>query len=136
MKTIGFIKANIRQFAVFILIGLLSALVDIGLLQLLIHFGYSPYWSTTVGFFVGFIVNFILHQNVTFSAQWGINTILKFTLVVLINYVLTLILIKFTLFWVSQILIGKILSLPIVAINGFVLSKYWIFKDGIRTNHL
>jgi len=25
-------------------------------------------------------------------------------------------------------LVGKIISLPIVAVNGFFLSKYWVFK--------
>jgi hypothetical protein len=25
-------------------------------------------------------------------------------------------------------LAGKLVSLPVVALNGFVLSKYWIFK--------
>ncbi len=30
--------------------------------------------------------------------------------------------------WLDSLMAGKLVSLPLVAVNGFVLSRRWIFK--------
>lgn len=116
------------QFGVFVLGGGLSAVVDIGLLQLLILQGVSVPVATTVGFFAGLCVNYAFHAKVTFKNVASVVTLRRFLCVVAINYLLTLGLVTASVALVDIALVGKIVSLPVVAVNGFFLSKYWIFK--------
>ena len=48
--------------------------------------------------------------------------------VVGLNYGLTIACVALTVALVDNPLAGKILSLPLVAVNGYLLSRYWIFK--------
>ncbi|KQQ87766.1 GtrA family protein [Massilia sp. Leaf139] len=116
------------QFLVFIAGGGLSALVDIGLMQLLIVNGVAPLAATTAGFAAGLCVNYAFHARVTFKNVTSLRTLSRFLCVVGLNYLLTLGLVAVSVALLQQALIGKLLSLPLVAVNGFFLSKHWIFK--------
>lgn len=116
------------QFGVFVLGGGLSAAVDIGLLQLLISQGAAVPVATTIGFLAGLCVNYAFHAKVTFKNVTSAATLRRFLCVVLVNYLLTLGLVTASVALVDSALVGKIVSLPLVAVNGFFLSKYWIFK--------
>ena len=47
-----------RQFIVYIVVGIVSALIDVGLMQLLLFFGIHYLVAATFGFAVGLLVNF------------------------------------------------------------------------------
>lgn len=117
-----------RQFLVFIAGGGLSALVDIGLMQLLIMNGTDALAAATAGFAAGLCVNYAFHARVTFKNVTTVRTLSRFLCVVALNYLLTLGLVALSVALLEQALVGKVLSLPVVAINGFFLSKHWIFK--------
>lgn len=116
------------QFLVFIAGGGLSALVDIGIMQLLILNGVAPLTAATAGFAAGLCVNYAFHARVTFKNVTTLRTLSRFLCVVGLNYLLTLGLVAVSVALFQQALIGKLLSLPLVAVNGFFLSKNWIFK--------
>ncbi len=117
-----------QQFFIFLVVGVLSALIDLTAMQSLIFFGCHYLLSTSVGFLLGLIVNYMLHANLTFKAPSSNLTIFKFGCVVVINYIITMIFVYAALHIFKSALLGKIASLPFIAINGFLLSKYWIFK--------
>jgi putative flippase GtrA len=117
-----------RQFAVFVAGGLTCALVDIGLMQLLIAGGVHFASATTAGFGAGLLVNFAFHSRVTFAAAATPFNFVRYMCVVGINYLLTMACVALSVPLLGNPLYGKIVSLPLVALNGFVLSKYWIFK--------
>jgi hypothetical protein len=48
--------------------------------------------------------------------------------VVGINYLITIGLVSVALMLGALPLVGKLLSLPVVAVNGYLLSKHWIFE--------
>ncbi|MFC5461346.1 GtrA family protein [Massilia niabensis] len=116
------------QFLVFVAGGALSALVDIGLLQLLVYNGVAPLAATSAGFLAGLCVNYAFHAKVTFKNVTTVRTLSRFLCVVGLNYLLTLGLVAVSVALVEQPLVGKLVSLPLVAMNGFFLSKHWIFK--------
>jgi len=116
------------QFLVFIAGGALSALVDIGLMQLLIVSQVDPLAATSVGFLAGLLVNYAFHSKVTFKNVMSTKTLVRFLCVVGLNYMLTLALVALSLSFFHNALVGKLVSLPLVALNGFFLSKHWIFK--------
>lgn len=116
------------QFLVFVAGGALSALVDIGLLQLLTAKGVDAFVATTVGFLAGLAVNYAFHAKVTFKNVTNLGTMARFLCVVGINYLITLGFVAASLALFHLPVLGKLMSLPVVALNGFFLSKHWIFK--------
>jgi len=117
-----------RQFVVYSLVGGVSALIDVGLMQLLISCGVYYLTATTVGFLLGLLVNFLLHARVTFKKDYYCAMFARYVIVVLANYIFTIAIVELFHRTLSLPVLGKIVSLPLVAVIGFFLSKYWIFK--------
>jgi putative flippase GtrA len=117
-----------RQFAVFISGGLLCALVDVGLMQLLLQGGVHATAAASAGFAAGLLVNYAFHSRVTFNAAANRANFARYLCVVGINYLLTIACVAVAATVLDNPLAGKLLSLPLVAVNGYLLSKYWIFK--------
>jgi putative flippase GtrA len=116
------------QFIVFIAGGLLCAVIDIGVMQWLIAQQTSPVISASSGFLAGLLVNYAFHAKVTFKNVATPATFVRFICVVGINYLITIALVALGVALWQSALVGKLVSLPLVAVNGFFLSKYWIFK--------
>jgi putative flippase GtrA len=120
--------AHWRQFATFVTGGVICAVADIGLMQLLLSAGVHYAGATTAGFCAGLLVNYAFHSRVTFSSVATPANFGRYLCVVGLNYLLTLGCVALAVPVVGEPLFGKILSLPLVAVNGYLLSKYWIFK--------
>jgi putative flippase GtrA len=117
-----------RQFAVYIGGGVLCALIDIGLMQLLIAAGAHYASATTAGFVAGLVVNYAFHSRVTFTSTATPTNFVRYLCLIGINYLLTMACVALAVPLLGSALAGKLVSLPLVALNGFVLGKYWIFK--------
>ncbi len=125
--------ARRAQFLVFVSGGVLCAVLDIGVMQLLIGAGVAYPLATTAGFATGLLINYAFHARLTFKARATPFNFLRFLCVVAVNYVLTMACVALAVTLLGDpapqsALIGKLVSLPLVAVNGFLLSKYWIFK--------
>jgi putative flippase GtrA len=117
-----------RQFATFVAGGLVCAVADIGLMQLLIAGGGHYASATSAGFGAALLLNYAFHSRVTFAATASPQRFARFLCLVGVNYLLTMACVALAVALVANPLFGKIVSLPLVALNGFVLGKYWIFK--------
>jgi putative flippase GtrA len=65
---------------------------------------------------------------VTFDAPATPASFARYLCVVGINYLLTLGCVALAQSLAGMPLAGKIVSLPLVAVNGYLLGKLWIFK--------
>lgn len=108
--------------------GVLSALVDIGLMQMLILGGIGVYLATSLGFGGGLLVNYAFHARVTFKRATSLHSFFRYLCVVAMNYLLTLAFVAGAMALFGIALIGKVVSLPVIAAIGFVLSKRWIYR--------
>lgn len=117
-----------RQFGTFIAGGLLCALVDIGVMQLLLRAGAHFTGATTAGFLAGLLVNYAFHSRVTFDAAASASNFARYLCVVGLNYLLTMGCVSLAVALAGMPLAGKIMSLPLVAVSGYLLSKFWIFR--------
>ena len=128
MKTSAFLVSH-RQIAIYISIGIGSAILDVGIMQLLILSGLHFMLAVTAGFIVGLLLNFFLHANFTFRSRHTVRAFSRYMSAVVFNYLLTLL----CVFGFEQIfqlaLVGKLVSLPVVATTGYILGKHWIFKQ-------
>lgn len=117
-----------RQFMTFIAGSLASAVIDIGIMQLMINMGFHHIISATTGFFFGFLFNYAFHANLTFKSVSSTPIVIRFVTVIGINYFITVLFVFLSVSILGNALTGKIASLPFVAVNGFMLSKYWVFR--------
>lgn len=117
-----------HQFLVFLAVGLLSAVIDIGIMQILLLGGAHFSIAVSMGFIIALVVNYIGHSRLTFRAKTSLGGMSSFLVVVLLNYLITLGCTSLSFHLLDVVLLGKLISLPIVAINGYLLSRYWVFK--------
>lgn len=117
-----------RQFLLYLAGGLLCALIDVGLMQVLIGRGIDHVAAATAGFAAGLLINYAFHSTLTFQGAPTVFSFTRYLCVVGFNYLLTIGFVSLAVALADSALAGKLLSLPVVALNGFLLGKYWIFR--------
>jgi len=98
-------------------------------MQLMMLAGFNYIAAITGGFIAGILVSFLFNASLTFRSTMDLPIFARFLTVVAINYLITLVFVFLSLSMLENVLAGKILSLPVVAVNGFLLSKHWVFKS-------
>lgn len=117
-----------RQFLVYLTVGVLSALLDVAVMQLLIVYGVDYRLATSAGFVLGLVFNYLCHQRITFRSRLSLASTLRYITVVGFNYLITLGLVMATVALWQNALPGKLLALPVVALIGFFAARAWIFR--------
>lgn len=117
-----------RQFLLYVAGGVLSALLDVGLMQLLLAAGASVLAAASCGFLAGLVVNYLYHARLTFGHGGGRGALARYLCVVGCNYLVTLGCVGAAHALAGLPLAGKLLSLPLVAAIGYLAGKHWIFK--------
>ena len=118
-----------KQFLIYICVGLATAVIDVGTMQLLISAGMHYKIAVTIAFFLSLFVNFKWHQRYTFQSQYTHSTFMRYGVVVAMNYVLTLACVQMSVSLLDSVLIGKLASLPIIAVHGYLWGRFWVFRQ-------
>ena len=118
-----------RQFMVFLLVGIVSAILDLGMLSALIQLGSHPYLAVSIAFLCGLGINLWLHSRLTFQTNLSTQNALRFLIVVGMNWLIILGVVFIFEQLGNSYLFGKLVSLPLVAIHGFLWSRLWVFKS-------
>ena len=121
--------AALPRFPVYVAGGVLSALLDVGLMQLMLRAGSGHIAAVSAGFVAGLLFNYGFHAAVTFAAPASARSLARYLAVVAANYGLTLAAVELSVRLAGDPLPGKLLALPLVAAVGFVLGKRWIFNQ-------
>jgi len=119
-----------RKFVVYLLVGVFSAAIDVFVFQFMMYLDHSVNFSLLSSFLSGIGINYIGHTNFTFRVRFSCASFARYLAVVVLNYFLA-----FFVVWACVIawdnpLLGKLISLPVVALNGYHLGRKWIFPSG------
>lgn len=117
-----------RQLLVFLVGGVLSVLIDVGVMQLLILNDANVMLATSVGFASGLVFNLTFSARYTFQSALTGQVVLRYLCVVLLNYLITIGCVAMAVALIDNALAGKMLALFIVPVNSFLLGKHWTFK--------
>lgn len=117
------------KFVVYVIVGSLSAIIDLTALNMLISLDTPQWLAVTVAFIAGFVFNVKSHAIFTFVSPLTSKSALKFTAVVAINYLLTLLIIEALTAFSCSLMTAKVVSLPIIAVTGYLLGRHWAFKS-------
>jgi putative flippase GtrA len=116
------------RFALYLAGGVLSAAVDIGTLQALLACGVPTLAATTVAFVAGLVVNYAWHARVTFGQQGKAASFARYLCVVAVTYAMTVALVAGFEHAFGSPLAGKLVALPLTAVAGYLLGKWWIYR--------
>ena len=117
------------KFVVYMIVGLLSAIIDLTTLNILISQDITQWLAVSVAFIAGFVFNVKAHALFTFASPLTSKSALKFTAVIAVNYLLTLLIIESLTALSCSLMTAKVVSLPIIAVSGFLLGRHWAFRD-------
>lgn len=125
-------RAVLTLFAVarFLVTGGLSFLVDLGI------FAAAHYWlrlsvpaATTLAYVTSFAVNFLLNRRWVFrAAGQASRQLVRYLVLVAVNYVLTLVLMLVTVGVGVEPLVAKALTTALIASMNFVVYRAWVFR--------
>ena len=117
------------KFVVYLIVGSLSAIIDLTTLIILISLNTTQWLAVTVAFIVGFAFNVKAHALFTFASPLNSKSALRFTALVAVNYQLTLLIIETLTAFSCNLITAKLVSLPIIAVSGYLLGSRWAFKN-------
>lgn len=118
-----------RKVILFLFVGASSALIDVGSLYILNKvIIVDKVVSITIAFLLGLIFNYFCHTYITFSNSANSKNLIKYLIVVVINYLVTISLVQLMQMINFDIIAAKIITLPIVAVITFLLSSKWVYK--------
>ena len=117
-----------HKFVVYVLVGCVSATIDLVSLWLLIGLNMKQWLAVTLAFMAGFVFNAWAHALFTFESPLTQQIGIRFTAVVGVNYLLTLLIIETLTAFSLSLIAAKVVALPIIAASGFLLSKHWAFR--------
>ena len=117
-----------KQFLMYVCVGVVCTVIDIASAKGLAHAGVHYAWAVSGGFFFSLIINYALHARVTFQAISSHLTMLRFGAVVAVNYLITMLFCAVSVHLAGDFIFGKLLSLPVIAVNGYLLSRNWVFR--------
>lgn len=116
------------QFLVFAGVGLATTVIDVTTLAALLRLGAHYTVATTLAFAAALVFNYLAHASVTFRATRSLDSMLRYGLILTINYLLTLGLVGAANSWIDNPLVGKLASIPLVTLIGFFSGRYWVFR--------
>jgi putative flippase GtrA len=124
---------TVRRVIRFACVGLLVSVIDVGVTWGLLALGVR-YLAVSAGFIAGLLASYLLHARVTFSSPlrpaWQIP---RFIVLVCVNYLETIGIVYMAVNLLGfPVIVGKIVSLPMIALTSYLFSANWIFAARIE----
>ena len=127
---------NREALARYLIVGVISFAVDYGVLMLAFRGFHSALWvATAAGFWVSFVVNFLLSRHWTFEARHHPSTaqLWRYGVLVAANSCVTLVAVPALHHAGAAVLIAKGLVVGVLTLTTFAAYRTWVFpQDGAR----
>ena len=117
-----------RQFVVFVAVGVATTVVDVWSLAGMLRLNLASGVATTFAFALALVTNYCGHALFTFRAMFTHGSMLRFGVIVLLNYLITMLCVTASKFSLDSVMIGKFASIPVMTAISFLSGRYWIFR--------
>lgn len=124
-------KLNQRnQFIKFLLIGGSSVVLDYYIFVfLLFTVNTSLFMANNFAYIISLVINFFGHSFFTYQIKPTFQIVIKFIFISIINYWISLAIILFGITFLQSPEFWKFISICVVTINGFLIGRFWIFRN-------
>lgn len=114
----------------YLIVGLLSYLIDIGTLAAAWHVFDLPLWlATTLGFWTSFVANFLLSRHWTFGAthQPSSRQMTRYGCLVAVNYATTVFAVEALHHIGLGVLLARTVVLAVLTVWTYQVYRRWVF---------
>lgn len=123
-----------KYFFTFITVGIGGTIIYCALFAFLwnvLHINHVM--AVTIAFISSATYQFLTNRKVTFKVEDPnfLQQIMRYGVLLVINYLLSIYIMQFALWAFSSSLIGLLLTASTTPVTGYLLFKYWVFKDSI-----
>lgn len=119
-----------RSLPRFLIIGVLSFIVDVG--TLFVAHGLLHLWlplATTLAYALAFTVNFSLNRLWTFSSTTAMTgQVMRYVALTSVNFVITLLIVNGLAALGMSYLLAKVLSTAVIAGINYIAYRNWVFR--------
>ena len=113
----------------FILVGILNTIFYYVLYSIFIYFGFEYFTAVIFATMIGVLFSFKTFSKLVFNSN-NDKLIFKFILVYSANIVLNIFIIKYYVyFYDDNLYIAGLIATILVAVNSFLLNKFYVFKE-------
>lgn len=129
MPSVTALRAIDSRFTRYVSVGVASLAIDIGVLTFSYRvLGFALWLATSLGFWLSFVVNFLLSKHFTFRVRHSTGRQLgRYTCLVIVNYLATLALVTGAQALGISYLIGKIAAVGGLTVVTYFLYRRWVF---------
>jgi putative flippase GtrA len=133
-----FITHNKKSILLFLTVGSLSAIVNLGSFTVLWKYmGVNYQVAVSVAYVLSVIFHFTANRNITFKSHRShyLKQVPRYLTMILVNYLITLAVTHF----VVEILhltpyIGIIMAIGITVNTSYFMSRYWVFHTTVKNS--
>lgn len=121
---------RVRSLARYLIVGLVSYGIDIGLLTLAWYVLRLPLWlATSIGFWGSFAVNFVLSRHWTFdAANHPVGAqLVRYGVLVAVNYVVTVLAVMALHQAGLPVVAARTITLAVLTASTFIIYRTWVF---------
>lgn len=118
---------SVKQFVRFLMVGLASLVFDVSTFCLLIWMGANSVVAATGSYLGSIAVNYTLHALYTFRAGVGLNSGIRYLVLLAFQYLITISFVYGFDATIGSPLTGKLISLVPVTLIGFFLGRSHVF---------
>lgn len=128
-KTLCPSRWNNRRIVRYLLVGTVSFFLDAGCIWLTYRMFDLPIaTATTLGFLAGLGFNFTASRMFTFDVRSdGQGQVVRYAVLLGINYLLTLIIVSASETWGPGYLVGKLCSVGVITCSNYLALHRWVF---------
>lgn len=117
-----------REVQRYLVVGIATFLLDIGLLVLFKEILGEPLWLATTVAFAAISVNFVLNRSWVFAAGPGLLIrVARYAALVLVNYGVTMAVVLGVTAIGAFYLLAKLLAVALCVVLNFFAYKHWVF---------
>jgi len=122
-------QGRLRQFTLFVVVGGVSALIDLGLFELIHWLGVFPAIASGCSFLASTLINYWANRQFVFNNvfTWG-NFVRYFTLVAA-NLVVSMLLVFAGTQLGIDATLAKLASMCVIVVVNYFLSRRWVFQN-------
>ncbi len=123
-----------NSFIRYSIVGVLTVIIDYMLLYISFSlFNIEQNLSITLSYISASLFNFFMHKKYTFkSTDKASKEILKFVVIGVISYIITIVLINYLVELGLNIYFAKLITVIFTFINVYIISKYYIYRGSLK----
>lgn len=116
-----------RAIFAFLVVGGLSAGVDVGVFLVLTWFGVQPVLASAIGFMSAFVINFKGNQQLVFRVRGNRGQLVRYIVLVVVNLGLSAGIVALGVALGVNPVAAKAISMVLIAAFNFIAMRLWVF---------